>query len=558
MASDSTVLKKLKQIPRKTTTTTDMEDLNDLAIHHDEEVAYAALSAEDCVIGGFAVSFSSGSDISISAGSALKQGQLIKNTAAATETIAANGAGSDRIDLVSISGVTETDSDNLIEPVLSAIALNDFGKPTPDSIGTGDGSTKLFELPVTSSERVRADTVLVYEDAALVGGWVFAPGQGSSGEDCVIFHDAPASGVALTASGDFVTGGEEALPTSPGLPSRSALTATFTITQGVPGGSAPALPSGHVRLCEVTVPAGWSSGAGLTFDNEVDKNFLVTKDAESDASGRSPFDRPARLADSIRNMAQVRHGCRLRYVSSTQIAVSPGFIVSHGLACRNESDATLTITTAEAPTTGWYPIYAIPQAPAANGSGQSFTVGVGGSGPNSLAQEWQLPLVNPGTFYLGYVYCTVSGATVTIRPFYSDGDGWVWWEQSTYVSMTHNTDEDFSDWCPPTARMVDFQAKVTFTPISPGDTCTFQMRSHKTATAKAEPILAEDRRAYTGGSGGSEILQPRGIIKLEEDSGALYCYPHVSATGSATITGRVKGYKDDYLINDTSGAALFY
>jgi hypothetical protein len=572
MATDSSVLKKLKQIPRKTTTATDMEDLNDLAIHYGEELAYAIASKEDCVIGGFAVSFGSGADVSISAGAALKQGQLVKNTAAVTKTIAANAAGSDRIDLVSISGVTETDSDNLLEPVLGAISLNDFGKPTPTSIGTGDDTTTLFELPLTSDERALNDTLLIYLDGVLSGGWSFAPAQGSSGEDSIVFHDAPASGVAITAAGDFVTGGEEALPSSPGLPSRSALTAEITVTQGVAGGSAPALPSNHVWLCEITVPAGWSTGNTLTFDNEVEKVFLAAKDADNDSTAYSPFDRPSRISDSIRNMAQVRQGCRLYYHSSTAIRMSPGWINSLGLSCRTTSPVSLTLQSTSSgsagyvPSTGWYPVFAVPQS-ASNGSGLAPALRIG-AGVNSLGHDTTSPApLWQGGLHLGWVYVTVSGSTVTIKPFHSRGKQGdvVYWETPADIALagsvdsTASPDIDVTVWCPPTGCEILAEVDALFVPADAADLCIVEAGSFKYNSGSPNPWPRI--KLAQGGTTGTTRLVGNGWLLVEDDSGTRYVHNLRTTSGTGSCTGnlRVMGYRDSsYATMDSSGGILSY
>lgn len=572
MASDSSVLKKLKQIPRKTTTATDMEDVNDLAIHYGEELAYAIASKEDCVIGGFAVSFDSGADVSISAGSALKQGQLIKNTAAVTKTIAENASGSDRIDLVSISGVTETDSDNLIEPVLGAISLNDFGKPTPTSIGTGDDSTTLFELPLASDERALNDTLLIYLDGVLSGGWSFAPAQGSSGEDSIVFHDAPGAGVAITAAGDFVTGGEEALPTSPGLPSRSALTAEITVTQGVPGGGAPALPSNNVWLCEITVPAGWSTGNTLTFDNEVEKVFLTAKDYASDIDLYSPFDRPARITDAIRSIGQVRQGCRLYYHNSTTLRMAPGWINTLGLSCRVTSPVSLTLQSTSSgsagyvPSTDWYPIFAVPQS-ASNGPGLAPALRVG-AGVNSLGHDTTSPSpLWQGGLHLGWVYVTVSGSTVTIKPSRSRGKQGdvVYWETPADIALagsvdsTASPDIDVTAWCPPTGCEILVEVDAVFVPADAADICIVEAGSLKYNSGSPNPWPRI--KLAQGGTTGTTRLVGNGWLLVEDDSGTRYVHNLRTTSGTGSCTGnlRVMGYRDSsYATMDSSGGILSY
>ncbi len=565
MATDTTPKKLLKQEARKVLTVDDLEAHTELAYTLDAIDNQAQISAEDGIIGGFEVEHDSGNDFSVGTGFALDGGELVKLTSAATVTLNDNASGTWRKDLVVIDSTSDTNTDTSFDKRLSTTTVTQV---TASTIGTGNGVDTLFDL---GQSKVIPRTLLIENPSSTtVAGWVFVPEGGAGTNDAILFETAPASG-NINATFKYYTGAEEEVP-GVAYATRKQREASITVVEGTPGSPVSA-GAGQIPLAEIEVPNGWTGGAPTDIQNNSIKTFLLARDqvndtvsGDSTATDHSPFDRAPRITDMIRNMAQVRHGCRLRYSSSTQVKVGPGFLVSHGLACRNTEDVSLTLQSTSSgaagytPSTGWYAVYAVPQAPNANGSGVPFTLDVG-TPPNSLGQDTQSPVANAGTLYLGSVYCTVSGATVTLREFYSDGDGWVWWASPSYLTMTHNTDKDFSDWVPPTARMVDFQAKVTFTPTSPGDTCTFQTRSHKVATAKAEPILAEDRRAYTGVSGGSEILQPRGVIKLEEDLGGMYCHPHVSMTGgssTSTITGRVMGFKDDYLINDASGAMLFY
>lgn len=560
MATDTTPKKLLKQEARKVLTVDDLEAHTELAYTLDAIDNQAQISAEDGIIGGFEVEHDSGNDFSVGTGFALDGGELVKLTSAATVTLNDNASGTWRKDLVVIDSTSDTNTDTSSDKRLSSTTVTQV---TASTIGTGNGVDTLFDL---GQSKVIPRTLLIENPSSTtVAGWVFVPEGGAGTNDAILFATAPASG-NVDATFKHYTGAEEEVPGVP-YATRKQREASIAVVQGTPGAPVSA-GAGQIPLAEIEVPSGWTGGAPTDIENNSVKTFLLARDqvndtasGDSTATDHSPFDRAPRITDMIRNMAQVRHGCRLRYSSSTQVKVGPGFLVSHGLACRNTEDVSLTLqstssgTAGYTPSTGWYAIYAVPQAPNANGSGVPFTLDVG-TPPNSLGQDTQSPVANAGTFYLGSVYCTVSGATVTLREFYSDGDGWVWWASPSTVAMAHNTDVDFSDWVPYSARMVEIEAAVSFSPSSGGDTCSVLVRSHKVATSKVHPRVAVD---FVAQSGTSESKSQRGRVKLEEDSGSLYCHANiVTSAGSATATGRILGYKDDYSIADTAGAILFY
>lgn len=570
MATDTTPKKLLKQEARKVLTVDDLEAHTELAYTLDAIDNQAQISAEDGIIGGFEVEHDSGNDFSVGTGFALDGGELVKLTSAATVTLNDNASGTWRKDLVVIDSTSDTNTDTSSDKRLSSTTVTQV---TASTIGTGNGVDTLFDL---GQSKVIPRTLLIENPSSTtVAGWVFVPEGGAGTNDAILFATAPASG-NVDATFKYYTGAEEEVPGVP-YATRKQREASIAVVQGTPGAPVSA-GAGQIPLAEIEVPSGWTGGAPTDIENNSVKTFLLARDqvndtasGDSTATDHSPFDRAPRITDMIRNMAQVRHGCRLRYSSSTQVKVGPGFLVSHGLACRNTEDVSLTLqstssgTAGYTPSTGWYAIYAVPQAPNANGSGVPFTLDVG-TPPNSLGQDTQSPVANAGTFYLGSVYCTVSGATVTLQEDSRTDDGWVYWVSNasppaqTTFSGTGNADVLAAGQAPYTAKKVLVELEMVFSGASgAGVVATADLRSHSLSGGFASyPKVSGD---ITSTGSGSHTVKKEGVLLLEYDSSELRFGYSKSTPASGTLTTkyRVLGYYDEGPFRvDSSGNRIEY
>lgn len=562
MASDSTERKTYRQEAGKVITVVDMQAHTLLAYDLDAEDNWALLSADDGIIGGLAITHSSGNDFDVSAGVAIDGGEILKNTSPVTLTLDSNPDPSNtRVDLIVVDSYSGTTTDNSTDKVLSSVSIN---TETGTNIGTGDGVTKTFDL---GNSKVILRTLEVFLDGNPSSDWVFVPEGGTGTQDAVWFATAPGVGVAVTTNHKNVVGGEEY---TPGVPykTRFQYNANVTVVKGTPG-SPPALPAGNILLGSVTLPALWAGGSsGVTIFNTT-KHFIANTDSANDEEN-SPFSRPARISDAIRSMGQVRHGCRLRYVSSDTIAVGPGWVNHSGLSMRVKSDITLQLQASNAANPGyvgggansWVYVYAVPPILSGGGRpGDPFSLDVSFSPPNSLGHCTESPLPFAG-FYLGAVYLTSIGP-VTIRPFYRVGD-WVYWEAPSSVSAidaaaSGTKNIDLSAWCPPTGRLVDIDV-IDFTwdasnaSSTPPYNLLYQLQSHKAASGKDFPRIRYNDSVAVAAT--CRYQGRRGVLHAEYDSGVFihsdWGYDQ-HPTPNMTVSCLVCGYIEDIGHSDTSG-----
>lgn len=555
MASSSTERKIYRQEAGKVITVNDMQAHTQLAYDLDTEDNWALLSEEDGVVGGFAITHNSGNDFDVSKGIAIDGGEVLKNTSIATLTLDDNPDPSNtRVDLIVIDGYSESMVDNSTDKVLSSVSLNTV---TGSSIGTGDGVTQTFGL----SSKVILRTLEVFLDGNPSSDWVFMPEGGTGTQDAVWFSAPPGVGVNVTTNHKYVVGGEEQ---TPGVPykTRFQRNANVVVKKGTPG-SPTALPAGNILLGSVTLPVLWAGGAaGVTIINTT-KHFIANTDSENDEEN-SPFDRPARISDAIRNAGQVRQGCRLRYVSSDTIAVGPGWINHMGLSMRVKSDVTLQLQTSNAANPGyvgggansWVYVYAVPPDLSSGGRpGEPFSLDTSFSPPNSLGHCTESPLPFTG-FYLGAVYLTGVGP-VAILPFYRDGD-MVMWVVPGLVTMTSGANSDIAHLVPSTARLVYGQLYAAWDPDAVGDTCLAEIYSHAVLTANPHPKIVGFDKAVNGSAG--HLIYQHGFVRAEQvgDQRRIHANVTLSAGSLTGIYFYVMGYIEDYGTMSTSGIPLTY
>jgi len=140
---NTTVRKKVKINTRQRTSETDLNDFNDqsqeaLAINN-----YEIVTALSKMIRGMEISFNSGRIFDVGVGSAIWKGEEVRLTSAATVTLDENADPNPRIDLVEITGVTDTDSDLGLKVALSALARTSV---SGEAVGSGTGSQTAWDL----------------------------------------------------------------------------------------------------------------------------------------------------------------------------------------------------------------------------------------------------------------------------------------------------------------------------------------------------------------------------------------------------------------------------
>lgn len=567
MASATTERKTYKQESGKTATVADMQAHSDLAKDLDEEDNWGLLVEDDGILGGLDLEFSSGNTFNINAGLAIMNGQVLKDTGSPQSQVTLDNntdPSNTRIDMISISGHALSETDSSTDKVVEPTTVTDL---TGVAIGTANGVDTEFDL---TKYNVIARTVKIYVGGTRVAGWVFDPEEGAANvaplpnNDGIKFDSAPSSG-AITADFSHVVGGYEVTPGA-GYNTRWQWNIDYVVTKGTPGGPAASLPANHLEVGKITVPASWAGGSsGVSIDHE-DKIFILARDQINDDTGHSAFDRPARVSDLIRGMQMVRHGCRLYYAATDQIALTPGFLNSHGIAMVHDgrSTVTKTLTTTETPTTGWYPVFAVPEGNNTSGVGKRPVLFVGGSSVTWIGSDDTSPLTQAGTIFLSWVYVTVSGSTVTLRRFRSDNDGWVYWDVAPGLLSINNgsyADIDLSAWCPPGCKKVDVEVigSLNNAAGSPDDTASVNVRSQKTSSTVYSQY-PEINILWEGNSTAIYQRNARGILRPEDVSGVPTLSGECQGGGSGTVSANLKvlGFYQDLTAYNSSGSALTY
>lgn len=570
MATTTTYKKRTRIPSRLRAGTTDIEEISTLGLDNLAEDVWGAVSEQNCVIGGLEIEHTSGTTFQVNGGACVINGQIYKLPTGGI-TIGSQDAivdpGHERIDLVYIDTTdpyTDLATDSLTKTVLSALSATPISS---EAVGTGDSSTKTWDL---ANPGVDPSTLIVNVDGSQEhGGYDFSQGTGAGLVDQIIFATAPTTGVAITADYTHYSGGSES---STSENTRYARVPKFAVRKGTEAVSAgePALGANELFIGYIYYPQGWTTGdpTGATSGAFIydDKVFLVARDAAnensygsswggSETQPHSPFDQMARVSDAIRNIGQVRHGCRLRYDTSTNVKVGPGWLVSNGLSCRVTADITHTVTAASG--AGWYYLYAKAAVPS-GGAGIAPTIIESTAPPNSLGQESSVPLSDAGTLYLGAVY-VVSTGPVVIREFHTDGDGWTWWDDApTDISVPSSVATiDVSAWCPESAKKLWVEVLMSFNASTGGDNAsTFVQSNQQGGSLGSYPEVAIQ---YDAVGSGTYNRKRAGIVRAENDSGTMKIRGYTTASaGTNTSNVRVCGFYEDPSMLDVDAAGLSY
>lgn len=580
MASSSTNIKSQRIAARQRISVSDLEDISTLGLSNQAENDWLYLCADNAVIGGLDVQHVSGREFQINEGALIVNGEIVKVTSSGIslgEQDAIVAGTDDRIDIFYIdpsNAYTSNASDSASVTVLSSVSV---ASVSGEAVGTGDDATKTWDL---ANSGVDPSALLVYIAADQeADGWVFSKGTGTAGVDQIIFDVAPPAGDAITADYDYLTGGTESSTSSNTRYTRTIRILSAKGTEAV-FPSAPSIPVGSLELARIQYGTGWTtgdpmSGAGAyTYDA---KRYALTRDQANDnqygsswggsTTERSDaFDRPPRVSDMIRNMSQVRCGCRLRYSTSDTIIVGPGWINSAGLSLRIESDVSLQLQSTVALDPGyvtggaqWVYVYAVPAGLSAAGGGQAFTLDVG-SIPNSLGHDTASPVALPGAFYLGSLYVTGTGPVV-IQEFRTTSDGWYYFKNPAQVALsgTGNRDVAGNGEAPLTARKALVELYMDFTPSALGDTAEAFLGSNSSAGSLGSYPRVSGH--LMGVNAAQHKLYNEGVVTLEYDSGSgelRYQYSESSSAGTLDTYARVLGYYEEIYKLTPAGAQLTY
>lgn len=571
--SSTTTVKTYKHDSLQRVRHQDLSEISEVSYDRDMEYAWNLLGGGDYVITGFGVTHASGRDFSIAAGAALKNGQLLRHNPSlltASVTLDSEPGGDPRIDLVYINGTGTSNTDAASRVSLSGITRTAVSS---EAVGTGNGSTTAWDL-VNSG--VDPHTLRVYLDGVQVGGWVYSKGTGGGSKDQIIFATAPVSEV-ITADYTWQSGGAES---SSSLTTRTYHYPTFAVAKGTPAPSpgTPVGPAGSIPIAGIKVPGGWTGGAPTTIYSGFDedgyplKQFTTfTDSASADEPGYVGYYptsgvEAGRLISPIRGMTQIVHGCRVQYVASNQIKITPGWGVLGGMSFHLHKPMTHTIDSGDVPSAGWYYVY-----------GQLLTAGsqflqlvFSTDPPDSLRRNSG---GTPSLIYLGAVYGT---ASATIRSFFTHGN-WVFWDDPTKTTdptLPSNpsgpspvqTNIDVTNWCPKTGSLISGRLEIGFDADAAGDFMEVEIFSHSTTEGATDSLqirlkIRAPDSTYTYQKSGN------GMLLVKDSSGTRYVHADIDIStpydnnGTSGITFAnfyVTGYLDDYRTMDETGAVSFY
>lgn len=557
MATTSSPIRNVKINSRERATQALAESFTGIAAEQDEVHMFNVVDDHSCVIQGLNVSFSATRTFAISAGACLLAGKLIPVIATQSATLDEENTGQPRIDLVEITGVTDTDysSDNRI--LLSALVRNAV---TGEAVGTGDGTTKAWDL---GYERVDPATLKVYVDGGQVGGWNYSKATGSGGVDQILFHEAPTSLLPITADYTHVTGGVESTTSVNTAKRRDP---AINVVKGTPAGSpsAPSATAGSVVLATIQVPASWTGGSGsVTITNSV-KQWLISPDANVDTESAQSASNANKLSYAVRGVDQVIHGCRLRYVGSTDLAVTAGWGNYKGVAWKLTEEASLDCSSASA---GWNYVYLRPRLTSTHRPASTPLIQISTSAPNHYRSEGSGDLgVYVGAFFVA------STGPVVIRPFWTHGDWTMYLGEVTadagglIYTLAHDTDEDISNAIPATGRLFYGRLIATATGETAGDELRATLRSKRVSgSSDYDSLVATwmhllEARATLVVLGSTDD-SAFGMVRAEVHGGTRKVHASLVEAGSPTsssATLHVLGYLDDYRTMNPSGSPQDY
>lgn len=542
---NTTVRKKLNINLRQRTSETDLNEFSDLAQENIAINNFELVCALSRMIRGMALSFNSGRIFDVGVGSAIWKGEEVRNTAATTVTLAENADPNPRIDLVEITGVTDTTSDLGLKVALSALSRTSV---SGEAVGSGTGSQKAWDLDYAG---VDGSTLKVQLAGTAVGGWNLSPGTGTLGVDQVIFYDAPGSGVAITADYDYLTGGVES---SALINTRKSQTPTFNVITGTPTASPspPSGTSGAVHVGTIEVPGSWTGGGGSVAYSYEERQYMVHEDEVKNEKSvyTASDDNAGKLINPIRMMHGIMAGFRLVYVSGTSFKITPGWGVSLGQAFYSTAD--IEETGLALGSAGWRYVYLNPPSEAGNAP---TIANISSDPPRS---DRMIQAATNSDLYVGAIYW--DGAAV--REFYTRGD-WTYWASATAQSLTVPTSGTITDLvvtphCPSTGRTLMIRAQASLGASASNGTTSVAVKSQRAANV-ADPIVRQ--MVAQAGTSLAVIAENNGVVIAEEDSSVRYINYDTNNNGSVTSAGAsvyVLGYKDDYRTMTTAGAPDTY
>lgn len=556
MANDVTALKVQRIASRKRAEASDLEDATLLAEGLIEVALAASLARRSGALYGWEIVSAGFRVFSISKGAGLWMGRLVKSVADAEVALDENPSADPRIDLVQINGVTASNTDSATVVTLSAITRTAVAG---EAVGTGDGTTKAFDLDHAGVDHFRA-FMRVQVDGVTVTNWKLEKGAGTSGVDRIVFEIPPETGLAITADYTWQSGGVDG---SSSQATRKTLTPTFSVVKGTPASSpsVPSLSSGAVAVGTIQVPGGWTGGSSGVVISYSSREPVIAHDEITDSyHSHVPQDTGGRVGDAVRHIEQVIHGFRLYYASSDRVRIGPGWGALGGVSFRSTTTSEVTVAAAG---TGWHYVYAKPV---------SLDSGRAGSLP-SYEVTTDPPTFRRRTsgsdtafFYIGCFYVKSTGPTV-IRPFSYGSDGFCRFDANPLLDTALRfalatgslANINIATACPPNGRRVKANLALAITSASTdGMGVEGLVQSHKassSAYAAAYPRI------------GASILKPaslayiQGDLVAEADGSARYIHGNMSELNLPdTVSAHVEiwGFFDDCRTLDGSGSALTY
>lgn len=549
MSSSTTPKKTQKITARQRLSVADIEDASSLAGELDEELAWASICDFPAVLSGFHVAHAISRTFSATKGIAFLEGKLVKSIDALTFLLEENPSGHPRLDLVEITGETETTSDSASIIALSSITRTSV---SDEAVGSGDGIEKIFDL---AHSGVDNRFLRAYVDGEPVANFKLLRGSGGGGVDQLLFHEPVPDGLSIDADYVWQSGGVEAASTQP---TRKVFTPQINVKTGTPAAepAAPAQTPGSVKIAQILVPAGWTGGAPSSIQNSV-KEFAVAPDSNVDpySSHADPL-YGGRISNAIRYADQILHGFRLQYIDDDTIRVTAGWGVLGGVSFRANSPIQADLEPEEE---GWHYIYLHVASLADELPGSTPTLHLSTEPPTERRRQKD----GQARVYIGAVY-VLNTEPIVIRPFFTQGS-WVIWavdsgnDTSLLFNVPGATDDiDISAAIPPTGRLAFVELETSLTACADGAVFLAQVMSHKT-TGALNPVLSPRLQCMLHAAKANPALveSRQGMIHAFEDSGSRYVRG-ASATASGTIeTASAKlsvlGYIDDYRTMDQNG-----
>lgn len=554
MADSSSIRKRFNCVSRQRVTDTNINELSSTANDMCSETVWDLVCDHNAIVNGFNVTQSTLLDFDVSSGIVVIDGEVVKETGVNIVSLSSEKTGNPRTDIIEISGIGDTL--NLADSA-SVVALGALSRTTitSEAVGTGTGSQEEWDLDYPGVDN---STLRVFLDGTETGGWNLSPKNGIRTTDYIIFGVAPASGSAITASYDYLTGGIEAASSQY---TRTRRQPTFAVVEGTPGGGTPSPTSGSVPVAYISIPANWTGGstpsAPIVFNNL--KKFAIYPDSFSDDEAAASSSLSGKVHTVLSGMSLIQEGYRLNYYLSDQIQVGPGFSSNNGWSTQNRSTTSLTLQAATPSSVGyvgggagWYYVYGLIDASTVLPGGE-LTLDVSQTAPNSR----NIKQGSSAYMYLGEIYVS-NISPITIQPFYTDGD-WVYWENPSFISASSGTsDINVSAWCPETARIIDAMANSAVTRNIATDSVAFSVKSHLSASALPHPFFSD----FIEPPSASQYLSNKtGRIKVEDSGGARYINTSVGVTGSpsvATTEVKILGYLRDFRVMSRLGFPSFY